>query len=514
MTNWYVSSVGWTAVTAFAISHAYNIGDLIRQLAAPTVNNERVFRCTSAGTSAGSEPAWTLTKGATTTSGGATFTEVTGNETYQGVSWAAPHARLHPVVQSAAWAVAGDTVFISNDHAETTSAAINTANAPQTINTPFRLLCVARPSTAIPPVPADLTTGASISTTGANAITFSGVAYVYGVRWNCASGAAGAQALTLGGCLRLIADNCTFNLGSTSGTSFIDTASAGSGTGQYFFWKNCTVVFGSSSDYLRIQTAPFLWDGGALQGTPPTNLLGVTNVITGPVDIRNVDLSIMGASTFLVNAATSHLSFSTSGITFANCKLNASLGGVVTGVQTSHEDSKIDLVVSDSLTNTSREEHYRFAGSIVADTANYLSASDGTTSKSWKFATNANCSYLSPLEGPDIIVWVSTTGGHTFTMYTSNITNVNLQTHEFGFDIEYMGSSLTPLGTVDSSLANILTTGVDCTNNGVTWAGQTPTNKQQTSKLVTINRPGFVRIKPLLCKPSVTVWIDPLVYVS
>ena len=43
---WYASSVGWSAVTAWASGTVTAVGALVRQLATPTVGNERVFRCT------------------------------------------------------------------------------------------------------------------------------------------------------------------------------------------------------------------------------------------------------------------------------------------------------------------------------------------------------------------------------------------------------------------------------------------------------------------------------------
>lgn len=73
----YVDSVAHAAVTQFAISTAYTVGQIRRQLAAPAVGSERCFVCIVAGTSAASEPAWVLTKGAKTVSGTATFQECT-----------------------------------------------------------------------------------------------------------------------------------------------------------------------------------------------------------------------------------------------------------------------------------------------------------------------------------------------------------------------------------------------------------------------------------------------------
>jgi hypothetical protein len=83
-TTWYCNSVAYAAVPAFAVSTAYTAGQRVRQLATPTVGNERVFICIVAGTSAGSEPSWTLTRGAKTVSNTATFQECTGQAALNG----------------------------------------------------------------------------------------------------------------------------------------------------------------------------------------------------------------------------------------------------------------------------------------------------------------------------------------------------------------------------------------------------------------------------------------------
>lgn len=75
---WYVSSVGYTAVPQFAINTAYTVGQIVRQLATPAVGSERAFICSAAGTSAATEGTWTLTRGAKTSQGTATFQEISG----------------------------------------------------------------------------------------------------------------------------------------------------------------------------------------------------------------------------------------------------------------------------------------------------------------------------------------------------------------------------------------------------------------------------------------------------
>jgi hypothetical protein len=124
MADWYTSSTAYTAVAQFANTTAYTVGNLIRQLATPTVGNERVFRCTTAGTTT-TEQTWSLTKGSTTTQGTAVFTEVTGNSSFQQVgstsTWTAPHARVENML---AWMAAGDRGFVSSDHTQTVAAGL------------------------------------------------------------------------------------------------------------------------------------------------------------------------------------------------------------------------------------------------------------------------------------------------------------------------------------------------------------------------------------------------------
>src|SRR5262245_19495869 len=52
----YCDSVAYTAVAQWAASTAYTVGQIRRQLAAPTAGHERCFVCYQAGTSGASEP--------------------------------------------------------------------------------------------------------------------------------------------------------------------------------------------------------------------------------------------------------------------------------------------------------------------------------------------------------------------------------------------------------------------------------------------------------------------------
>jgi hypothetical protein len=92
------SPAGWSGITAWAASTSKVCGNLVRQLALPTVGNERVFVCIASTSGTGqtnsSEPAWTVTRGAKNTDNTVTWQEATGIAALNGdltntVTWAA-----------------------------------------------------------------------------------------------------------------------------------------------------------------------------------------------------------------------------------------------------------------------------------------------------------------------------------------------------------------------------------------------------------------------------------------
>jgi hypothetical protein len=83
MAYWYInygdgSTTGYYAVTRWAATTAKVVGNIVRQLAVPTIGNERCFICVVAGTTTGAEPTWVLTPGAKTFDGAITWMECSG----------------------------------------------------------------------------------------------------------------------------------------------------------------------------------------------------------------------------------------------------------------------------------------------------------------------------------------------------------------------------------------------------------------------------------------------------
>src|ERR1700741_447543 len=116
MADWYISSVAYAAMSSWQASHAYTVGALIKPTS-PATGQEYAFRCTSAGTSGGSEPAWSSAKSnnSTINDSGAQWTNVSGQSTY---NWSAPAGSLYCMTNAtfADRTAPGDRIFLSSDH--------------------------------------------------------------------------------------------------------------------------------------------------------------------------------------------------------------------------------------------------------------------------------------------------------------------------------------------------------------------------------------------------------------
>ena len=113
-----------------------------------------------------------------------------GSDADNGTTWALAKATLTGV---AAIDTAGDTLWVSDNHAESTASAVSLALAG-TAASPTRVVCgddAAEPPTAV------ATTG-TVTTTGNSTITLfsgGGYGYVYGLSFIAGSGASGTASI-------------------------------------------------------------------------------------------------------------------------------------------------------------------------------------------------------------------------------------------------------------------------------------------------------------------------------
>ena len=573
---WYINSVTYGTVTAWAASTAYAAGDSRRQLATPAVNSERCFVCIVAGTSLGTEPTWVITRGGKTTDNTVTWQECTGVAAINGdltntpswtitatppggvkntavdlgqvikrdnaasyqicttagtcgngaepafsdtagvttadntvtwtslgvvggfTGWQYPHARLKNAV-TATWGADGDNFYLASEHAETQAAA-NSIALNGVLASPSNYLCVTK--TTVPPASANLTTGASITTTGANAFSMAGNSYAYlqGITISCGSGAVtSALQITSGGVK--IYKNCTLI---KAGTTQNNAAISASGTFADVTLINTTLTFGNVSDkFSNGNAAEVTWldTPSAIGGTAPT--AGLFNLSSGGAVVCNgVDLSAMTSVTGIASGF-GHLQL-------VNCKMRAA---ATISTPTARKLS-LSLIASDSTTTNYRHEKYLYEGTQTVETTIVRTggATNGTTPIAWKIITTANSTLAFPFESLPIAIWNDTNAvARTVTLYGIWGGGAVPTNADIWFELNYMGSSATPISSFATcGVADVLAAGTNLTTDTSTWGGSTT----KFLMSVTLSSPqpsmkGAIYLTVKAAKASSTFYIDP-----
>lgn len=430
-----------------------------------------------------------------------------GSDADNGSTWALAKATL---AGAFAVAAAGDRIWVSDNHAETQASAM-TLTSPGTAASPVEVLCgddAAEPPTA-------LATTATISTTGANAITVGGGhTYYYGITFSASSG--GSQA------------NLNFT-GSSSGYNTLDTCTlkiAGTATGSRIqlgtnssslvdtglVLVNSTIQLSNASQAVTV-AGPVDWQGGSLAGTAPTG--GLFRMLAGGcplVRLRGVDLNLLG-----LNPVISATQGTGGGVvSLENCKLDIN-ASPSTGTYPGPGQVKVFLdncAASDVNHRRYREsyEGYVFANSSITRTGG---ASDGTTAYSWEMGpTNPN--FHVPLYTPEFVKWNAATGASmTATVEIIYDSATNLQDDEVWLEAEYQGTSGIPKSSfVSDRIATVLTTPADQASSTATWGGtggMANPNKQKLVVTFTPQEIGFVRCRVALATAAVVVFVDPYI---
>ena len=504
MANRYCGSTKYTAVAAWAASTTYSVGNIVRQLAAPAVGSERCFRASAitTGISGGTEPAWILTANGVTVDGGVTWTECTGQAIYNGdgggAAYGAPHARIANAVAST-WAAAGDTVYVSNNHAATQASAI-TITGVGTAAAAVRVVCVN--DTVVPPT-ATATT-ASESSTGAFGITLSSqYIYIYGVAFNCGSGA-NVVFLALPSFNAAYFESCTFNIVSTATTSAFGFGNPANTSDALANYLNCKFTFGNVSQTINGNIgclADITGGSFAATGSVPTALFTPTTGRDFFLKMRGVDLSTI---TGTIIAASSNFGSAI----FTNCKIGA---GVV--IESSAGTGPGGLTVKahncDSAATNYRYFYKNYLATILQETTIVRTggATDGVTPISWNITTSANSTFYSPFFSEELEQWNDVTGSSkTATVYITS--NTALNNNDVWLELEYLSSSTSPISTIVSTKMALLATPVVLTTDASTWGGAV-TNKYSLAITFTPSMKGPVKARIYAAKLSTTIYVDP-----
>ncbi len=508
MANWYVSSTRYTAVAQWAASTAYTLGQIVRQLASPAVGSERCFRCSTAGTSGASEPSWGTGYNTTTTDNTAHWTECTGRAAYNGdgggSAWGAPSARLMNLINNFDnWALAGDNVYLANDHAETTSSAETINFASYGLAT-LNVISVS-PAT-IPPTTGSA--GASITTTGASGLNVwnsSCAVYCYGITFNVGTGSSAAN---MEWCFNqngyyTVCDTCTFNLLTTATSYLLIGGSYGS---CYAEFRNCAFTFGAAGDYIAFNVGIFKLIGCTFagSGTLPTTLFQFSaraDVWATSCDFSNISGTLVG------NTGNVSALFKAS-----YCKLNAS----VTPASITAFGSAVSFHDCDSGATNYEYKFYSLFGTVLTSTSVYRSGgfTDGTTPQSWQVAASSNVTVgvAAPFATEDMAVWNDNTAATGATVHLTS--SVPLTNAQVWLEVDYLGASGSSLGTTTSSrVSSVIGTGAALTTDGSTWTGA-QTYVYKITVPISPAQKGPVRARLYVAAETTAFYLDPMLTVA
>jgi hypothetical protein len=429
----------WTAVKNSAVP----AGTLIQRTGGGSLQ-----LCTTAGTASnGAEPSFSNTAGTTTADGTVTWTSLGPPGNFG--AWAAPWARLNLMLgTSATFALAGETCYVSNSHAETQSTGLSYQGAAvATAASPFTVLCVG--DTAAPPTA--LATTGSVTTTGASNLNLSGYFYCYGLNFYCGTGSSAAN-ITTAGILAVSGvpnyESCGFNLVTTAAGSTLGLfGNASGGQSGYGVMRTCTFTFGATGQKIT-SYGPGLIQGGsvAATGAVPTTAFAIGNA-GGSFVIQDCDLSAV------VGTLVGSSSVIPGDVYIENCKLGA--GVTIQAAVSDSDGTRVHLANGDGTSTNYRYFFQTYFGSAVHETSVVRTggASDGTQQLSWNATTNTHSKFINPFVTEDIAQWQDTTGSAK-TATVELTTDATLNTNDCWLEIEYPGSSGTPVGsTVTTKMA-------------------------------------------------------------
>jgi len=498
-----VSSVVYAAIPAFAVSTAYTVGQFVKPIT-PVATNRHAFRCTTAGTTAASEPSWAYTNNATTASGTAVFTTVSGQPTY---AWTAPAGDIGSVTgdgSGAARVVLGDRIFVSSDHSESATSKSYFTQVGGTWSGNYLAVLSVNRAGSVPPVPADILFGAALITTSATLL------------FDCAAGPVFMQGLSLQAATSIYFNSsflrhiyfkdCVLWLNNATGSSRIYNNNP-----ARVVWDNTAARFGHVGQGIGgivSYSLEITWlnTGAPLLGTVPTALFAATASSNLLMTCRGVDFSALTTALVTYGSGGTKLLLD-------SCKIAPAVGRYV-GAPAGASDL-VELVNCFDGTNIVNER-YAIGGSIVTERTIVMSggAQDDVGVFSHKMVSTALLDRWSlPLEG----FWLDIENqavGSSKTATVEIVSSASLNNDEISLLLEYQGTTGSSVATITTTLpATVLTAPSAVASSSATWASS-PGVAQRLQVTFTPRVAGRVRGQVRLGKPSTTVYYNPVIAIT
>jgi hypothetical protein len=429
-----------------------------------------------------------------------------GLDADSGATWALADATLSASITAAG---AGGRSFMSDNHAETTAAAI-TITSPGTAASKTAVICV--DDAGNPEPPTALATTGTVSTTGSGSnISFTAHAAFYGHTYNISNAASAAnwQAVNTGS-QHLLYRSCAVKLVGTGAGSRIQIGSTGTINDALMEWNAVDVQTNNAGQAIN-PGYPLKWYGGSLlSGTQPTGglfklLAGTTSV----VDVRGVDLSNLGSNA-LVAVGTATMG---GAIDFCDMKMGASFT-LATGTNPGPGMPTIRVMNSVASDVHVGWQESSYMGTVDHETTIVRTggATWGGATYSHKLVASANAAFYTALWSPWYLIPVDVTGSLTLTVEFIHDSVTALHDGDIALELHAPTASGIPQHTITYNRRPILpTTTTNWGSSSVTWTttGLTNPNKQKLTQTVTAAEVGTWKARVGLTQASKTVYIDP-----
>lgn len=469
--------------------------------------------CSVPGTAkSGVQPSFSATAGVTTTDNTVTWTSL-GLASGFG-AFAAPHKRVANG-DASTWAAAGSVILIGDDHSETQTVSLTLGGGVGTIAIPNQYLCVSH----LTADPTSCTTGATVATTGASALSVTGAGYYSGITISCAGGGSNAASMAIASALAAQAiylENCQLTMATTSAAvSILFGNSNPTSESIIADLLNCTFVFGATGQTIKPEAGGNVTIRGgsmAATGSVPTSLITlVAPAISQSFVLRDCDISPITGTLIALGSSIA----SSSTVVIENCKLGVAVT-MTSGTFAGPGGAAFKLHNCDSGSKNYRFYESNYLGTIQQETTiidNTTKATDGTTQISWNITTNANTHFGAPYISPEIEIWNNGTGS-SLTAFMQIAGANTLTNGDIWVEFEYLGNASFPIGsTISSRVTDALTSTANVSTSTDSW-GSSPANTQQMSCTFTPNMKGWIKARVFVAKPSITVYISPTISIS
>ena len=473
----------------------------MRSLATPsTFYRYYVHRCTTAGTSAATEPTWNAANNGTTGSGGATFANVTGQSAY---GWSAAAGTLYTFTNAGVVRPAGgDRVFVSSDHTETSTGVF------YSFSTGFgsiQILSVNRAG-SVPPIAADILSGAALVASGT--VTFDAGVPTYWQGFTFTLTGASSFRFNNSYLKTNYFKNCAFVM-STDATGRLTTSNAAK-----VVFDNTTIQFGHAGQQIAAGAYSFdvtwLNTSAAISGTIPTTLFASTSYGALLLTCRGINLSAV-TGTLVAGVNVGGVKALLDG-----CRIAPAVTRYGAPTAASTTSDEVELASCYDGTNYISERHTA-AGAVTVDRSTVLSggAQDGIGAFSLKLVSNANSdAYAMPLD----TFWLdvdNTLVGTPRIATVEVISSGSLNNNDVRLELEYRNAAGSPVTSFTDSLATVLTSTAALPTSSATWLNPPTTPvKQYVQATFTPMTAGRVRGRVRLGKTSTTVWVNPKIAIA